>query len=109
MRRLRALFVLLPALLFVPGCVIAADVTPVGGYGYGYAQPYYAPPQPRYYAPRQAYRPYYAPAPRYYAPPRHRGGWDRGWDHGRQHGYNRGYDRGRGHNRGHDRGHRNWR
>lgn len=106
MRRLRALFLLLPVLLFAPGCVVAADVTPVGGYGYGYgyAQPYYAPPPPpRYYAPRPVYRPYYAPAPRYYAPPRHHGGWDRGRDRGRQHGYNRGHDR------GHDRGGRNWR
>ncbi|MBU8540095.1 hypothetical protein [Falsiroseomonas tokyonensis] len=92
MRRLRALFLLLPALVFAPGCVVAADVTPVGGYGYGYgyAQPYYAPPPPRYYAPRPVYRPYYAPPPRYYGPPRHHGGWDRG----RHHGHYRG---GRGH------------
>ncbi len=100
MRRLRALFLLLPVLLFAPGCVVAADITPVGGYGYGYgyAQPYYAPPPPRYYAPRPVYRPYYAPAPRYYAPPRHHyrhGGWDRGRHYG--------------HGRGHDRGGRHWR
>jgi hypothetical protein len=91
MRRLRALVLLLPVLLFAPGCVVAADVTPVGGYGYGYgyAQPYYAPP-PRYYAPRPVYRPYYAPPPRYYAPPRHygRGGWG-GHDRGRGYGYYR--------------------
>ena len=85
MRRLRTLFLLLPVLLFAPGCVVAGDVVPVGGYGYGYgyAQPYYAPPPPpRYYAPRPVYRPYYAPAPRYYAPPpRYRGGYDRGRHH----------------------------
>ncbi|NKC34460.1 hypothetical protein [Falsiroseomonas selenitidurans] len=96
MRRLRALILLLPVLLFAPGCVVA-DVVPVGGYGYGYgyAKPYYAPPPPpRYYAPRPVYRPYYAPPPRYYAPPRHHGGWNRGHHHG--------------HARGHDRG-RHWR
>lgn len=84
MRRLRALFLVLP-LAFAPGCVIAADVTPVhgGGYyggGYGYARPYYAPPLPRYYAPVPVYRPHYAPPPRHWGPP------PRHWGHGRGHG-----------------------
>ncbi|MGK7869404.1 hypothetical protein [Falsiroseomonas sp. E2-1-a20] len=105
MRRLRALVLLLPVLLFAPGCVVAGGVTPVGGYGYGYgyAQPYYAPPPPRYFAPRPVYRPYYAPAPRYYAPPRHfsQRGWG-GHDRGRGYDRGRGQDRGRGHGRGRD-------
>lgn len=62
MRRLRALFLLLP-LAIAPGCVVAASP------GYGYSQPYYAPapryyaPAPRFVAPRPVYRPYYAPRP----------------------------------------------
>ncbi|MGK7871418.1 hypothetical protein [Falsiroseomonas sp. E2-1-a20] len=97
MRCLRALVLLLPVLLFAPGCIVAADVTSVGGYGY--AQPYYAPPPPRYYAPRPVYRPYYAPAPRYYAPPRYYS--HRSWG---------GHDRGRGYDRGHYRARgRDWR
>jgi hypothetical protein len=55
MRRLRALFLLLP-LAIAPGCVVSG---PPGYYGHGYAAP-----APRYYAPRPVYRPYaYTPRP----------------------------------------------
>lgn len=112
MRRLRALFLLLPALIFAPGCVVAGGVTPVGGYGYGYAQPYYAP-APSYYAPRPVYRPYAPPPPRYYAPPppryvppvRHYAPPPRHWSPPRHHGGNWG----RGPDRGHHGGGRHWR
>jgi hypothetical protein len=81
MQRLRALLLVLPLALGT-GCAVAADVTPVHGGGYyGYAQPYYAPPPPRYYAPQPVYRPYYAP-PRYWAPPP-RPHWGHGYGHGR--------------------------
>lgn len=92
MGRLRLLLLALP-LALAPGCVVAGDVTPVGGYGYsygyGYGRPYYAPP-PRWYAPAPVYRPYY-PSPRphwghHWRPPHHGQG-PRHWrGHGHGHG-----------------------
>jgi hypothetical protein len=58
MRALRLLLAL-AAVALLPGCVVTAGP----GYGYGYAQPYYAPPAV-VYRPVPVYR-HYAPRPYY--------------------------------------------